>query len=67
MSAGMNGIWTAASQGTIGARKKLSVFCAGLMVRSAHTYAPIAIKPAWPSENSPVNPLRRFIESASTM
>ena len=36
------------------------------MEKIAYVYAPITIKPAWPSENRPVKPFSRFMDTAAS-
>ena len=38
----------------------MTAFSGSGRVRIAETYAPSAMNPIWPSENTPVNPLVRF-------
>ena len=35
------------------------------MEKIAYVYAPMSINPAWPSENRPVKPLSRFMDTAA--
>ena len=35
------------------------------MLMAANVYAPTSMKPAWPSENRPVKPFSRFMDTAT--
>ena len=64
-TAGNGGSVTALNGQASGASRKMVCFERMGNVSSAQVYAPTAMKPACPSENSPVKPKIRFMLTAS--